>query len=223
MKKESSWDKLKANSKYHFNTEIMDERYDTVFNLGRIESDFTEDVNYVIANSKPSNWETRGYNGPGTTVPSVELEEDELILKRVGMDPKHIICNLGWNLTEKLEHIAEVFGMEKSRSRVHIQMPGQMWNLHLDKISRIAPDKENEIGRYFIMLTDWQMGQFWHFGNYHWSHWKAGDVTTFDWHNVPHSTANAGHHPRITLQLNGVITDKTRTFLEELKKNPLKI
>jgi hypothetical protein len=43
-------------------------------------------------------------------------------------------------------------------------------------------------------------------------------VTTFDWQNVPHSTANAGFHPRVTLQITGIITDKTKQFLKELKK-----
>ena len=46
----------------------------------------------------------------------------------------------------------------------------------------------------------------------------AGEVTTFDWANVPHSTANAGHHPRVTFQLTGVKTDKTIKFLEELSQ-----
>ena len=51
--------------------------------------------------------------------------------------------------------------------------------------------------------------------------WHAGDVHTFDWQNIPHSTANAGHGPRITLQITGVETDKTRDFLRILRsKSP---
>jgi hypothetical protein len=54
--------------------------------------------------------------------------------------------------------------------------------------------------------------------------WRAGDVTTFDWQNLPHSTANAGHNPRITLQITGVITDKTKEFLQVLQsKSPYQI
>ena len=67
-----------------------------------------------------------------------------------------------------------------------------------------------------IQLTDWQPGQFWEFGNYHWNQWTAGDVVTFDWQNMPHSTANAGHHPRVTLQLTGVKTSDTYDFLAGL-------
>jgi hypothetical protein len=71
----------------------------------------------------------------------------------------------------------------------------------------------------FVQLTDWQPGQFWEYGNHHWNQWRAGDVSTFDWANMPHSTANAGHHPRVTLQLTGVKTKKTEVFLKTLKKN----
>jgi hypothetical protein len=70
--------------------------------------------------------------------------------------------------------------------------------------------------RYFVQLTDWQQGHFWSYGNYQWSRWQAGNVSTFDWHNVPHATANAGHVPRVTLQITGIKTDKTEEFLQSL-------
>jgi hypothetical protein len=75
----------------------------------------------------------------------------------------------------------------------------------------------------FVQLTDWQPGQFWQYGNYNWSQWRAGSVTTFDWQNVPHSTANAGFHPRVTLQITGIKTDKTEAFLAQLKQGSVVI
>ena len=45
---------------------------------------------------------------------------------------------------------------------------------------------------------------------------RAEDVSTFDWANIPHATANAGHHPRVTFQLTGVITEQTQEFLSGL-------
>jgi len=101
--------------------------------------------------------------------------------------------------------------------RIHVQQPGEVWNLHIDKLQKWNPDAWNNVLRVFVQLTDWQPGQFWEYGNYHWNQWRAGDVTTFDWLNTPHSTANAGYHPRVTFQLTGKITDKTREFLEVLK------
>jgi hypothetical protein len=70
--------------------------------------------------------------------------------------------------------------------------------------------------RIFIQLTDWQPGQFWEYGTYHHRGWRAGEVTTFDWQNLPHSTANAGFHPRVTLQLTGIKTEKTQEMLDWL-------
>ena len=102
--------------------------------------------------------------------------------------------------------------------RIHVQKPGQLWHRHIDKLYKWFPEDPGQVGRYFIQLTDWQPGQFWEYGNHHWTHWQAGDVSTFDWQNMPHSTANAGFHPRVTLQLTGIITDKTREFLAELSK-----
>jgi hypothetical protein len=46
--------------------------------------------------------------------------------------------------------------------------------------------------------------------------WAAGEVTTFDWLNVPHCTANAGLSPRVTLQITGIRTEQTEDFLHVL-------
>jgi hypothetical protein len=102
-------------------------------------------------------------------------------------------------------------------NRIHVQRPGEVWNLHIDKLQKWCPEDPGRIMRVMIQLTDWQPGQFWAYGNYHYKQWRAGDVTTFDWANVPHSTANAGHYPRVTFQITGVRTDTTDKFLEELK------
>jgi hypothetical protein len=100
--------------------------------------------------------------------------------------------------------------------RIHVQKPGQLWHLHIDKLYKWFPEDPSRIGRYFIQLTNWQPGQFWEYGNFHWNQWRAGSVTSFDWKNLPHSTANAGFHPRVTLQLTGIITEKTQEFLRAL-------
>jgi hypothetical protein len=70
--------------------------------------------------------------------------------------------------------------------------------------------------RVQIQLTDWESGQFWSYGNYCHSRWRAGEVTTFDWQNLPHATANASHHPRVTLQVTGVRTPATDQYLAQL-------
>ena len=145
-----------------------------------------------------------------------DLAEEEYDLERVGVDPKMIITHLNWNLPASLQAVSDAFGLADCMNRIHVQMPGEVWNLHIDKLQKWAPDDPSKVMRIFIQLTDWQPGQFWEYGNYHWNQWSAGDVSTFDWPNMPHSTANAGHHPRVTYQLTGVTTEKTEEFLEYL-------
>jgi hypothetical protein len=219
MTTDSSWDKLVEKSQYHFDTGIMDPRWDTIIKLGQLDaSDWVADVNAIIEQSRPANWETRGFKGEGVEVPGEELVNEEYDLERIGVDPKVIITNLSWQLSPRFQAISDAFGLADVMNRIHVQMPGQVWHLHIDKLYKWFPSDPDRVMRLFIALTDWEMGQFWGYGNYNYSGWKAGDVTTFDWQNVPHSTANAGFHPRVTLQITGIKTDKTEAYLADLAK-----
>ena len=68
------------------------------------------------------------------------------------------------------------------------------------------------------MLTDWQQGHFFQFGNFPYQQWRAGDIHTFEYKHVPHYTANCGITPRVTLFTTGIITKKTREFLKMAKE-----
>jgi hypothetical protein len=214
----SSWDYTKAKSTYHFDATREDQAEDVMTHLGRIKPTWVGDLETIMTNSKPATWETRGYKGEGVPPPREDLLAEEYDIKRVGADPKMIITHLNWQIPESLKAISEAFGLDDCMERIHVQWPGEVWNLHIDKLQKWCPEDPSRVGRYFIQLTDWQPGQFWEYGNYHWHQWRAGDVSTFDWANMPHSTANAGHHMRITFQLTGVITNKTRDFLANLPK-----
>jgi hypothetical protein len=135
MKKQSSWDKLKEKSTYHFDNTIVDQKNDVITELGSIQADFSQDVEAIVQDSKPANWETRGFKGEATDVPRPELEEEEYDIERVGADPKMIITNLAWKLSDQLQKIADAFALEDQMNRIHVQMPGQVWNLHIDKLS----------------------------------------------------------------------------------------
>ena len=212
----SSWDYTKERSTYHFDSTKKDTADKVLIHLGHIVPTWSTDINDIIINSTPATWETPGYKGEGAAIPRPDLVEEEYDLERVGADPKMIITHLNWRIPESLKKISEQFGLDDCMERIHIQRPGEVWNLHIDKLQKWCPDDPSRVGRYFIQLTDWQPGQFWEYGNYHWNQWKAGDVSTFDWQNIPHSTANAGHYPRVTFQLTGVITDKTKEFLNTI-------
>lgn len=212
-----SWEKTKQRSKYHFNTDLIDKKYDTVVKLGRIVPNWQHQLQEFIDTSKPATWRTRG-NPKKPSRPEEELHGEEIDLENYGYGKDYVITNLNWKIPDNLQIIADTFGFEDSMARIHVQHPGQVWNLHLDKLEKWNPSNPESVMRVLIQLSDWEQGQFFSYGNYTWTHWKAGDVTTFDWMNVPHSTANAGHNPRVTLQVTGIITEQTNKFLNKLKQ-----
>lgn len=215
----SSWDNTRAQSTYHFDAKQQDSFEDVLTYLGRFDPAlWTGDLADIIATSHPATWATRGYKGQGIEAPPAELAAEEYDIERVGADPKMTITHLNWAMPESLQKISDAFALEDCMNRIHVQRPGELWNLHIDKLQKWAPDDPAKIMRIFVQLTDWQPGQFWELGNYHWHQWRAGDVTTFDWANMPHSTANAGHHPRVTLQITGVATEQTHKFLADLSQ-----
>lgn len=200
----SNWDVTRARSKYHFDNDIMDPQWDTVKLIRRIENTWASELETAIEASKPVTWRTRGKADDPLQRRSEEYDQEEYDLERIGMSKDYVLTNLNYQLTPELQRIADSFDLDNSMARLHVQWPGQVWNLHIDKLEKWMPEDPERVERYFIQLTDWQQGHFWSFGNYTWQNWRAGDVVTFDWLNVPHSTANAGHTPRVTLQVTGV-------------------
>jgi hypothetical protein len=208
----SSWNETRRRSQYHFDPQAHDPRYDTVTRLGRVTNTWSHLLPDIIANSHAVTWRTRG-NPNKPSRPESELAAEEYDLERAGYGRDHKVTDLNWNIPPELAQIADGFGFEDSMTRIHVQHPGQVWNLHLDKLEKWCPQDPSRVMRVMIQLTDWQPGHFWIYGNYHFSAWQAGDVTTFDWINVPHATANAGHTARVTLQVTGVITQATQRFI----------
>ena len=213
----SNWAAARERSDYHFNPGRKDNPMDVVTYLGHISPTWENDLSDIVANSKPATWATRGYRGEGIEAPPEELAAEELDLTANGMSTDMSITHLNWQLPESLKIISNAVGLDNCMNRIHVQQPGEVWNLHVDKLYKWAPDNPESVMRIMIQLTDWQPGQFWEYGNYHYNQWRAGDITTFDWVNMPHCTANAGYHPRVTFQLTGIRTEKTQAFLAQLK------
>jgi hypothetical protein len=218
---ESSWESLKLRSKYHFKNDAFDKEYDTVEHIGVIRPAWSqEEIDTIVSESKEATWRTRGNPAKESKVRGEEefLQED-YDLEKTGYGIDYVVSNLNWDVPQNLLDIATAFGLDDMMTRVHVQHPGQVWNLHMDKLEKWCPEDPDKVERYMIQLTDWEPGQFWGYGNYNFAHWKAGDVTTFKWQDVPHCTANAGHHPRVTLQVTGVRTEKSIEFINQLKAN----
>lgn len=217
----SSWQDTASTSRYHFDRTRQDPRWDTVIGLGQLDaSNWGHDIDRIVKESQPATWETRGYKGEGNDIPSADLAAEEYDLERIGADPKMEITNLNWNIPASLMIVARDFALKDHMVRLHVQWPGQVWTRHIDKLQKWAPESPADVLRIFVQLTDWQPGQFWEFGNYQYRGWRAGEAITFDWQNVPHCTANAGHHPRVTMQITGVRTSATERYLNFLKNSP---
>lgn len=215
----SNWEITRQRSQYHFDTTQIDSRWDTVVPVGSIAPCWQDELQAAIDTSHPVTWRTRGRDNDPLKRRSEEYDQEDYDLEQQGYGRDHVVTNLNYNVPAVFQHIADQFGLEKCMTRIHVQHPGQTWNLHIDKLEKWMPEDPSQVVRYFIQLTDWQPGHFWSFGNYSWSGWRAGEVVTFDWYNVPHATANAGHVPRVTLQLTGIKTTKTTEFLNTLKRN----
>ena len=211
----SSWDETKKRTRYHYDNNKIDPLYDTVTNLGNFVPCWQQELDKIIKESNSATWRTRG--PAGKSRPETELAAEEYDLDRAGYGKNYKITNLNWDIPPVLQRISDLFALDDAMTRIHVQVPGQVWNLHLDKLEKWAPDKPDSVLRVQIQLTDWEPGQFWSYGNYHHSMWSAGDVTTFNWQHVPHATANAGLKPRVTLQVTGVQTERTRDFLRVLR------
>lgn len=212
----SNWDETKKRSKYHFDNFKIDPQQDKVTSLGKIVADFKPELVDIIKNAKPATWRTRGKEGKAR--PEEELASEDYDLERFGYGKDYQITHLNWDIPEKLQRISKLFALKDCMDRVHVQMPGEVWNLHLDKLEKWAPSEPWSVMRIQLQLTDWEPGHFWSYGNYQHQFWRAGDITTFDWQNIPHATANAGHNPRVTFQMTGIVTEQTTEFINRLKR-----
>jgi hypothetical protein len=219
----SAWEMTQQKSRYHFDTKKIDPLFDSITYLGNFVPNWQDEVDTIIAESREATWRTRGKDFTKGR-PESELAAEDYDMERAGYGKDYVISNLSYELSPALQRISDLFGLEDNIPRMHVQMPGQVWNIHIDKLEKWCPEDPTRITRIFIQLTDWQQGQFWNYGNYNYSGWSAGDVTTFDWINVPHATANASYAPRVTLQLTGLITAQTLEFLHKLKtKSPYQL
>lgn len=212
----SNWDLLKQRSNYHFDSMIIDSRWDTVIKLGNIVPTWQDELSLVLASAHPVTWRTRGRDNDPLMRRSEEYDQEDYDLEQQGYGKNFVVTDLEYAVPPGLQSIADQFALEQSMTRVHVQRPGQVWNLHLDKLEKWMPQNPSRVARYFVQLTDWQPGHFWIYGNFVYQSWRAGEVSTFDWMNVPHATANAGHCPRVTLQITGIKTAATESFLSAL-------
>lgn len=123
-----------------------------------------------------------------------------------------------------LEKIVKILQIKNPRSNLHIQKPGQMHMMHIDLnnaggsgvYDHLSKEEEiNNIVRVFVFLADWYPGQIVTIGNVDYTKWKKGDCAYFRWYDVPHGTANYGHHDRPMLFISGETTSEFEKILND--------
>jgi len=210
---DSSWQWCVDHSRYHFDDSRRDQLGEWFQVLGRFVGNWSAEV--AQAQGKPITWATRKFYGNDDDTVSPMLAQEENDLRTTGAPVDLALTDAVFDIRvyPTLTRMSEYFGIEDAKIRMHYQQPGQMFNLHIDKLQERCPDDPERVIRMTIMLADWEPGQFYSYGNYTYSHWRAGDVHIFDWANVPHATANASRSMRPVLQVTGLKTEKTRQML----------
>ena len=219
----SSWDWTVAHSEYHFNNTIQDQPGDWFDVIGRFEGDWKDERDRLVQATHPVNWSTRKHFAQKKKDPEM-LSQEEYDIAQSGGDPKGLMLTnknsfSNWSDYPTLYKMMDYFkltsdGVSLVKWQAHIQMTGQMFNMHIDKLWDRCPDDPERIVRITIMLDDWQPGHFYMYGNCMYDKWQAGEVHVFDWSNVPHCTANASSHPRAVLQMTGLKTERTQQLLD---------
>lgn len=210
QKIESSWDWTIERSSYHFDNTRRDDAGEWFFHCGKFVGDWDGELEDVISKTHTVTWANRkNYKGKNDVSPQLEAELADL--RSSGL-PEDLALTDRVDDVEQypvFKRMMDTFEMTNVRPQFHIQKPGQMFNRHIDKLYDYCEEDPSRVMRFHIMLDDWEPGQFMCYGTYHYSHWKKGDISWFDWQNLPHATANASHYPRCMLQVTGVASDET--------------
>jgi hypothetical protein len=221
-----------ALSAYHFDPTRIDPRFDGVAGLGQFSGDWADEVATAISIAKPVSMSTRSSQTSGVGEGQTPFKHDTLKyynFEKEYFDPtdldydRYPIISKTDIIGPKMTKMVEAFKLEGPLSYTcHVQFTGQVFPYHIDFFHRrnnyvnIPPEK---IARYMIMLTDWEPGHMFGYGNFQYTGWKAGDFSTLLHAHTPHYSANGAYNPRVMLLITGVKTKETEEFLWQAANN----
>lgn len=208
----SNWQAGLERSNYHFDWQRHEPAGFDYRWVARFEGDWSKELSEVVAAAEPRSWGTRGkvYH---KNDPQLAAEEADLI--QAGMSKDTVIFRKYFEFEGVFGRMLDEIGLINTKQAFHIQFPGEMLNLHVDKQYEMNDDPA-KVARFFIFLEDWKPGHFLQMGT-SFVQWRRGDLVWFDWRNIPHASANAGWDPRCLAQVTGTITERTKDLLAGLK------
>lgn len=221
----SSFDYVKENfSNYHHDPFKKEKVGEWFHPLGRYVGNFGYAVPLIIEESQKTGWDDITKSGkrnfPGGGSPMTQQEDNDRVRHGVDkMGHTQVVTEEFLDKFPEIKAMVDYWELENPTYRAHVQMPGQTFAPHIDKLWHRCPTKPEKIVRIIINLADWEMGQYVTYGNVVHSQWRAGDVHIFDHHNVPHSTINISTKPRPNITLTGLRTKATDKKLAAATKS----
>ena len=204
----SNWEQGKAQSNYHFDWQREEMPGHDFRWLSRFEGEWDQQLEEIKQQAKPKTWATRGKNYHPDH-PDLQAEHNDLI--NAGMDVEQVIFRKVFEFDGIWRTMIDELALENTKQAFHIQFPGELLNLHIDKQYEMNEDA-SKVARFFIFLEDWKPGHFMHMGTT-FVKWRRGDLLWFDWKNMPHASANAGWEPRCLIQITGTVTKYTENIM----------
>lgn len=228
-KYESNWEYIKNTfSNYHFDKWQFDEEGDWYDVLGRFElSPNMEDILKPLEQeSMKVGWhdltkESLHPGFPGGQSPLYDQEEYDRKESGIEGEYTQIVPEQAMYEINEIQSLATYWKMKRLRTRIHIQMPGQTFIQHIDKLWHRNPADPTKVLRIMVALRDYEPGQIITYGNGVYTRWRAGDVTTFDTLNVPHASVNLSKSPRPFLIITGIRTPETDEILSKSSKDTI--
>lgn len=227
---ESRWEYTKATSRWHFDPK-RDEDAECPFKIvARFSGvDFSSIVKRALEINRPTTMANRLRNGQ---VPFTDrLERNDYAT--MGLTIDHVMYNesarsdFGERWPDELRKVFKWLGLQKRGfgCAIHVQYPGQTFPLHIDVFPSLKQNQEHHIlddhvdaaARFTLQLKDWEWGHMWSYGNTYWKQWEAGEISFHPWRDLPHATANSGFSPRVSVQITGLVTDRTRAILADAR------
>ena len=226
------FDFCKASSGYHFDETVDDIAgltgdFPAVIPIKRFSGDWDDAVKELSQHVVPATFDIRKKPRMQT---NNDFEEHDFRQAGYDIDGGYAPVSRIWRpeLHGALQEIVDAFGFDFSQPgnvKFDVQMPGQVFYWHLDNFGGLLQRWRGDhdiaakvdydqrlMMRAIVFLDDQQLGHHWQHGNLS-VHWQRGDCIAWPWRDIPHGTANYGHHPRPVLNVTGMVNDTTRELL----------
>jgi hypothetical protein len=223
----SSWEYTKTFSNYHFDKWKEEQEGEWYHKLGRFVGDWSDDVAKIVDKAKDLSWDQSTSMGkrpgfPGGVSPMKAQEQaDRKAHGLEHIDQTNLVLEDYLDQFPKIKSMIDYWQLENVSYRAHVQLPGQCFGLHIDKLWHRCPTNPARIVRLILCLEDYEPGQILLYGNSTVTQWRAGDIHMFDTLNVPHATVNLSTKARPNITITGLRTAATDELLMSANKESL--